>query len=658
MSHETTNAPADHRRLPPIPTGIAMSAKLRGLSDGSSCVPTADPSLRSFWLAASGVVLDHSLLQWPPDMVAFTHVALERTEAYRFVVSPPAGGQWPPAPGWTQAVAEAAESWCRWTEGQTRDLPDLLMHEWEIVASGGATALVDVASGTDWRLCQALLTLHAMADQATSDGILDRPRDGTALAFRARTRELLARTGSMARIHPSRLRVLPKYRTPSGGITSRSISRYSSVVGSAIDVNVNQVGARAPRSRPDRLNMLLLPWPLQVSARDFPPIPASVQERAIEPYGYFKFSPSEPFDLSLADRVLTEARRHADRIDVVILPETAVRPEDVARLEPVLSRHGVDMLIAGVREEASESGNFNGNWVHFGASLDGHWWHYRQDKHHRWSLDAGQIDQYQLGEVLDPRVRWWEGLQLRRRSLQLMERADRVTVASLVCEDLAHIDEFVDLLRDIGPTLLVTLVLDGPQLASRWTARYASVLADDPGSAVLTLSSYGMVRRARHAGLPPSSVVALWKDRTRGMREIALEPDAHAILLTADYVPTIRRAADGRSPELTASDLSIAAITQVRASRTAAPPTTPQRTKLADLSASEVSVLLAWTEAVTAAGPGTDDRDVVLDDARPQAAWRADLEVRPPRGALARELDHLAQMNQASRNAGTATRAE
>ena len=104
--------------------------------------------------------------------------------------------------------------------------------------------------------------------------------------------------------------------------------------------------------------------------------------------------------------------------------------------------------------------------------------------------------------------------------------------------------------------------------------------------------------------------------------------------------------------------LSIAAITQVRASRTAAPPTTPQRTKLADLSASEVSVLLAWTEAVTAAGPGTDDRDVVLDDARPQAAWRADLEVRPPRGALARELDHLAQMNQASRNAGTATRAE
>jgi hypothetical protein len=493
-----------------------------------------------------------------------------------------------------------------------------------------------------------------VADQATSDGIIDQSPDGAALAFRARTRELLARTGSMARVPPSRLRVLPKYRTRSGGITSRSISRYSSVVGSAIDVDVSQVGARSGRSRPDQLNVVLLPWPLQVSARDFQPVPGSVQERDIEPYGYFQFSPSEPFDLSLADRVLTAALAHTDRIDVVILPETAVRQDDVARLEPVLSRHGVDMLIAGVRDEATEAGTFTGNWVHFGASLDGRWWHYRQDKHHRWSLDAGQIDQYQLGEVLDPRVRWWEALQLRRRSLQLMERADRVAVASLVCEDLAHIDEFVDLVRDIGPTLLVTLVLDGPQLASRWTARYASVLADDPGSAILTLSSYGMVRRARHAGLPPSSVVALWKDHTRGMHEIALDPDAQAILLTVDHVPTIRRAADGRSPELTASDLSIAAITQIYATAAALPPpTAPGPTKPADLTPSELSVVLAWSDAVTdALANRANHLDIVLDDARPQAPWRADLNLRPPRGGLARALDTLTAKTHRGQPAG------
>jgi len=139
------------------------------------------------------------------------------------------------------------------------------------------------------------------------------------------------------------------------------------------------------------------------------------------------------------------------------------------------------------------------SWVHFGERLDGRWWHYRQDKHHRWSLDQSQIEQYQLGAVLDPRVRWWEALELRPRSLQLIERGDGYTIASLVCEELAHIDEVIDVIRLGGPTLLVALLLDGPQLSSRWAARYASVLVDDPGSPVLTVTSYGMVRRGRPA---------------------------------------------------------------------------------------------------------------------------------------------------------------
>jgi hypothetical protein len=54
-----------------------------------------------------------------------------------------------------------------------------------------------------------------------------------------------------------------------------------------------------------------------------------------------------------------------------------------------------------------------------------------------------------------------------------------------------------ELLRDVGPTLVVTILLDGPQLGSRWTARCASVLADDPGSAVLTADRNARVSLAR-----------------------------------------------------------------------------------------------------------------------------------------------------------------
>lgn len=62
-------------------------------------------------------------------------------------------------------------------------------------------------------MCEALLTLHAIADEACAGlGMaLDR-YDGKGCLYRARGRELLARTGALARIQSHSLRVLPKVR--------------------------------------------------------------------------------------------------------------------------------------------------------------------------------------------------------------------------------------------------------------------------------------------------------------------------------------------------------------------------------------------------------------------------------------------------------------
>ena len=68
-------------------------------------------------------------------------------------------------------------------------------------------------------------------------------------------------------------------------------------------------------------------------------------------------------------------------------------------------------------------------------------------------------------------------------------------------KDLAQIDEAAHVMRSVGPTIVIIPLLDGPQLSSGWAARYASVLADDPGSAVLTLTSYGMACR-----IPPRRI--------------------------------------------------------------------------------------------------------------------------------------------------------
>ena len=91
-------------------------------------------------------------------------------------------------------------------------------------------------------------------------------------------------------------------------------------------------------------------------------------------------------------------------------------------------------------------------------------------------------------------------MDVARRTVQFIELGEELTLACLVCEDLAQNDDVAEVIRSVGPTLVVTPLLDGPQLTVRWAARYASVLADDPGSVVATLSAYGMVQRCRPYG--------------------------------------------------------------------------------------------------------------------------------------------------------------
>jgi hypothetical protein len=79
--------------------------------------------------------------------------------------------------------------------------------------------------------------------------------------------------------------------------------------------------------------------------------------------------------------------------------------------------------------------------------------------------------------------------------------------------------------------------MDGPQLRNRWPSRYASVLAEDPGSSVLTITSLGMSKRSRRREEETerddkSGVIALWRDAVYGEREIAIEPDHDACVLS------------------------------------------------------------------------------------------------------------------------------
>ena len=100
-------------------------------------------------------------------------------------------------------------------------------------------------------------------------------------------------------------------------------------------------------------------------------------------------------------------------------------------------------LTAGIRQRSPRPGRLGDNWVHTGVNprlgkgggpRDGpgqQWFHIRQNKHHRWSLDETQILQYHLGGALHPDVQWWEAMEVPRRSLQLLPDAGpRETLAA------------------------------------------------------------------------------------------------------------------------------------------------------------------------------------------------------------------------------------
>jgi hypothetical protein len=53
-------------------------------------------TIGSLWHDIAGGRLGDELLEWAPDLFAFTDVVLDRSEAYRFTVSPPEGTSWPP----------------------------------------------------------------------------------------------------------------------------------------------------------------------------------------------------------------------------------------------------------------------------------------------------------------------------------------------------------------------------------------------------------------------------------------------------------------------------------------------------------------------------------------------------------------------------------
>src|SRR5262245_50791094 len=320
----------------------------------------------------------HELVWWPPDVFALTNLILDHTGAYRFVVAPPRGRRWPPFPDWTQRVSDAAEAWRDASSGLHGELPALVRTCWDTVTRFRDLPLERIKTGEASELAAALLTLHAVADEACAE-VASFGRRVSGSSFECRAWTLLQAQGSLSRLSPARVSIVPKTNFSGRGITIRSLSRYLALSYESVEVRWRTTEP-GPSADPSDYHILLLPWPLTVRARDFRATSANhLENMDSDRYGFFEFAPGHSFDAELVDELLEAAVDRAGRVDAVVLPEAAVYPEALDELEVSLAHHGATFLIAGAREapEASELGR---NYLHFGVRTRAGWNRYEQDK--------------------------------------------------------------------------------------------------------------------------------------------------------------------------------------------------------------------------------------------------------------------------------------
>lgn len=479
---------------------------------------------------APGIWDKKALLEWPPDVFAVVAALLLKSGAYCHAVS-----RWQRRRGLKSWISHIEEVGSRWRKSVKKPPPEV--REWHsTLVANRSVQLYELgerlrAEKEHRKLCDALLHLSAAADEASRGvgfAMLSENED----EFLGRASWQLAASGwhfnastLCKAVLPSAVRVLPKLHTPQSGITIRSLSHHLALCPAG---DVKAKWAERIRPREDKkhcLNLLLAPWPdatVPSHFRSVNPENAELPDMA-DKNGFFEYSPPDngrPGKLSKSDlpkrlrKLLRNAKKVVPRIDGVVLPELALTRNEYEEISAHLMKQEI-FLICGVREQPLPRSRRGGrNYLKFDIPfLSGRFMSFTQDKHHRWRLDKRQIVQYGLGSCLDVEWKWWEHITIEERKLYFVALEEWLTVCALICEDLARQDPVAEIVRAVGPNLVIALLMDGPQLPERWPARYATVLADDPGSSVLTLTNLGMSELSRPPSIQsPSRAVALWKD--------------------------------------------------------------------------------------------------------------------------------------------------
>lgn len=382
--------------------------------------------------------------------------------------------------------------------------------------------------------------------------------------------------------------VQPKGRIPDVGCSTRVFSRNLSLLRSRSTARCYWLSPPAIFNSEDGViaheddgdvNVLLIPFPFEIADENFEQVGDGASGNGANRWKRFRIRQGWLNDgeavCSMVIDLLRVALKSRPKIHGIVFPEYALNFQlfDEICRRAVGVHPDLEFVVAGSSDNCRHE---RGNWVlsrqfdNVGSKQGSFGLTSARGKHHRWRLNASQIQTYGLEQQFSPNLFWWEDLAVGIREVSIHRFRRSSTYAALICEDLARTDPCHELVRALGPHLIFVLLMDGPQLPHRWPARSAGGLAEDPGSSILTLTSKALIERNKAArrkiGKEASSAaeVGLWIDKSNANgASIVLEEDAEAILVSLKSDEVADVTLDGR-PNQKARTWSLGEMEQLR----------------------------------------------------------------------------------------------
>lgn len=349
-----------------------------------------------------------------------------------------------------------------------------------------------------------------------------------------------------------------KSHTPQAGISLNSLSHDLAYIKPGVEVAA-LIGKSTQLTEPKQYNVLLLPWPLEIKDEFFKPDNRPTLQMNKE-FGFFAYENHQKITHQMITYAI-ESSGGRRLPDLVVIPECAVNSNDKTELLSGLRNYFTEknikppVIIFGVFGDGDsvESYSENSLELFYQNQLVERYVGENQKKHHRWALDAAQLKSYGLDNVLSTgKVKWWENCSIGDRKL-ISYRDENIHLCPLICEDLARQDPIAPVVRALGPDLVIALLLDGPQIKQRWLGTYAKMLTEEPGSSVLSISSFGMTQRSigdidpyTQKNYLPSPNVALWSEANGQQMSIELDKGKVGVLLELQFEKVKQWSADGR----------------------------------------------------------------------------------------------------------------